>query len=201
MSTLQLFPTKIYKTSLVKANKKKLLVALLNEIEVLAEDDIAGLEWSQKHYSQGYTSYASANQMQLTSPTFSELEKMIRVHVFKYLKQLKLNVSASTLKMNTCWVNIMGPHCTHPLHIHPHSVISGTFYVQVPKDASAIRFEDPRYSLFMNRPPTKTNQAEQTHYSLQTKAGDLVLFESWLRHDVPLNEAEMPRISISFNYG
>jgi uncharacterized protein (TIGR02466 family) len=30
--------------------------------------------------------------------------------------------------------------------------------------------------------------------------GTVLLWESWLRHEVPLNEAESERISISFNY-
>ena len=31
--------------------------------------------------------------------------------------------------------------------------------------------------------------------------GDVLLWESWLRHAVPVNMAEDERISISFNYG
>jgi uncharacterized protein (TIGR02466 family) len=32
-------------------------------------------------------------------------------------------------------------------------------------------------------------------------AGKLVLFESWLRHEVPPNPVAAERVSISFNYG
>jgi len=35
---------------------------------------------------------------------------------------------------------------------------------------------------------------------IPAQAGTLVLFESWLRHEVPPNPAASPRISISFNY-
>jgi uncharacterized protein (TIGR02466 family) len=99
-------------------------------------------------------------------------------------------------------VNIMYTGCTHPMHIHPHSFISGTYYLDIPRGASAIRFEDPRYGLFMSRPPLKKSAKEQqqTHFSVPTSAGDVVLFESWLRHDVPLHGSKEPRISISFNY-
>ena len=31
--------------------------------------------------------------------------------------------------------------------------------------------------------------------------GDILLWESWLRHEVPLNMADDERISVSFNYG
>lgn len=201
MSTQILFPTSIYHTSLsafYKKNKKD----LLNEISVLEQDDKAGRDWSQKNYARGYTSYASANQMHRMSPTFAELEKQIRKHVIKYIKQLQLQLSSEQVQMSTCWVNKMEHGCTHPLHNHPLSVISGTFYLQVPKNASAIRFEDPRYGLFMNRPPVhpEASSRQQTHFSLLAKEGDLVLFESWLRHDVPVHPTSAERISISFNF-
>jgi uncharacterized protein (TIGR02466 family) len=37
--------------------------------------------------------------------------------------------------------------------------------------------------------------------SLPAKSGDLLLFESWLRHEVPPARFSGERISISFNYG
>jgi uncharacterized protein (TIGR02466 family) len=36
--------------------------------------------------------------------------------------------------------------------------------------------------------------------SLPAKAGEVVLFESWLRHEVPPARYAGERISISFNY-
>lgn len=197
----EIFVSTVYQQSL-KAIHHKLKKTLLHEVQILKRDDKAGRQWSQKNYPRGYTSYASANQMHVTSPTFAELEREIRTHVIRYIKKVKLNVNFKTLQMNTCWVNVMEQGCTHPLHIHPHSIISGTYYLSVPRGASAIRFEDPRYGLFMNRPPLqiKSSDAGNTHFSVSASAGDVVLFESWLRHDVPLQSVKEPRISISFNY-
>lgn len=201
MSTQNLFSTPIFKTNLSSFHKK-IKKELLYEIMVLTKDDIAGQEWSSKNYPNGYTSYASANQMHRMSPTFSDLEKQIRKYVTKYIHSLQLNISKDEIKMDTCWVNKMNSGCTHSLHNHPRSVISGTYYLQVPKNSSVIRFEDPRYSMFMNRPPLKKTAlpVQQTHYALTAKEGDLVLFESWLRHDVPVHLVKDSRISISFNY-
>jgi uncharacterized protein (TIGR02466 family) len=36
---------------------------------------------------------------------------------------------------------------------------------------------------------------------LPAEAGSLLLFESWLRHEVPANLVAGERISVSFNYG
>jgi uncharacterized protein (TIGR02466 family) len=204
MSLPSFFATSIYHAPLSpnKASVKKLNSQLLEEIFALAEDDNAGNEWSDKNYPNGFTSYASANRMHKQSPTFAELEIQIRRHVMKYVSGLKLNLKPGALEMTTCWVNIMGPNAAHSLHIHPQAVISGTYYVQMPKNCSALRFEDPRYAHFMSRPPVKVEAPEkyQTHVSLPAQPGELILFESWLRHEVPLNTSQEPRISISFNY-
>jgi uncharacterized protein (TIGR02466 family) len=82
----------------------------------------------------------------------------------------------------------------HSLHLHPTSFISGTYYVQVPKGAGALKFEDPRLSKMMAAPPGRA------FVSVPARAGDVILFESWLRHEVPPARYAGERISISFNY-
>jgi len=91
----------------------------------------------------------------------------------------------------------------HTSHLHPHSVISGTTYVAVPKGASAIKFEDPRHSMMMAAPTRQAKAREEmrSFVYVQPEVGDVLLWESWLRHEVPMNMSENERISISFNYG
>ena len=83
-----------------------------------------------------------------------------------------------------------------------HAAISGTYYVALPKGASAIRFEDPRLPLMMAAPPRKpmARAGNKSFVTVEPKPGMLLLWESWLRHDVPLNEARGQRVSVSFNY-
>ena len=54
--------------------------------------------------------------------------------------------------------------------------------------------EDPRLSRMMAAPP------RQAHVSVPARSGDVVLFESWLRHEVATNPIGAERVSISFNY-
>ncbi len=74
--------------------------------------------------------------------------------------------------------------------------------MSVPKGAAAIKFEDPRLPVMMAAPMRKASARahNKTFVSLAPKAGTLLLWESWLRHDVPMNEARGRRISVSFNY-
>src|SRR6185295_16622312 len=87
------------------------------------------------------------------------------------------------LRMDSLWVNILKPGAAHSGHIHPHSVISGTYYVETPPGASALKLEDPRLPLMMAAPPRTADapEAARTFVYLQPAAGTFYLWESWLR--------------------
>lgn len=196
-----LFPTFIYADKL-KRDSRRLQADLLVEAYKFREIDKQGLEWSKKNYIGGYTSYGSIANLHKVSSTFEELEKAIELHVAKYAKHLEMDVRKNALKMSSCWINIMPTQVNHSMHIHPLSVISGTFYLKTPKDCSALKFEDPRMECFMASPPRKSNARleNQRYFNFKPKAGQLVLFESWMRHEVPRNQANQERVSISFNF-
>ena len=192
-----LFSTQVYHSKLL-TNLKSLTI----EAFQIEKADQNGQKWSKMHYHGSYTSYGSWDRLYLMSSEFEKLKNKIDLHVQKYAKQLDYDLKKDSLKMNSMWLNIMKKGAQHTAHIHPKSVISGTFYVQTPKAASSIKFEDPRLGFFMNSPQVKpkAKKANQRFVSLQPKPGDLILFESWLRHEVPRNQSAKARISISFNY-
>lgn len=196
-----LFPTFVYYAPLA-AKDKNLHKDLQKEALTYARIDEEGQIWSQKNYPGGYTSYGSIAQLHQASTTFEILEKEINKHVRKFVKHLQMDIDPKELRMSSCWVNVMPTNVTHSMHLHPLSVLSGTYYVQTPKNSSAIKFEDPRLDSFMASPPRKhdAKTINQRHFSLQPQEGHVVLFESWLRHEVPANQANKERISISFNY-
>lgn len=193
---------KLFVTQVYQAKIKTDLKDLQHEIYQIQNADTEGQKWSSQHYPNGYTSYGSWDQLEQMSSTFAQLEKRIDLHVHKFTQALGYDLPKNSLKMNSFWVNIMPAGALHTAHIHPHSVISGTYYVSIPPRASAIKFEDPRLSSFMNAPLVKPTAAKelQRFFSLSPKAGDVVLFESWLKHEVPVNQSKQPRISVSFNY-
>jgi uncharacterized protein (TIGR02466 family) len=104
--------------------------------------------------------------------------------------------------MSDCWINIMPHRTAHSLHLHPNSVVSGTYYVATPRGCAGLKFEDPRMSRFMAAPPrvASPRKENQWYVTYPAKAGSVILFESWLRHEVPANPLQSERISISFNY-
>lgn len=106
------------------------------------------------------------------------------------------------MKLEDLWINILPQGGMHASHIHPHSVISGTTYVAMPKGASALKLEDPRSAMMMAAPNRLKDARQEMRSFVYVKpdVGDLLLWESWLRHEVPMNMSEDDRISVSFNY-
>ena len=202
MPTLSLFPTLIYSAPLAKTGWRSLNGRLLQESLQLREDDGAGRHWSKKNYPGGYTSYNSVSRMHEVSPTFASLARELDRHVRKFANALQLDTESRPLAITDCWVNIMPHQVVHGLHLHPLSTISGTYYVQTPKGSSGIKFEDPRLDRMMAAPPRRPDAPPEHRpwYIVQAEAGTVVLFESWLRHEVAPNPVKSERISISFNY-
>jgi uncharacterized protein (TIGR02466 family) len=202
MPTHALFPTLVHVAPLGSRTVTSLNKRLLRECKHLALDDEAGRRWSAANYPGGYTSYNSASRMHELSPTFAELERGLNRHVAKFVRELELDLDGRELTMTDCWVNIMPRQVVHSLHLHPLSTISGTYYVQTPKRSSGLKFEDPRLERFMASPPRLPDARAERRpwFVVPAQAGNVVLFESWLRHEVPPNPVAAERISISFNY-
>ncbi|MCZ8182969.1 MAG: TIGR02466 family protein [Beijerinckiaceae bacterium] len=196
---LTLFPTRLYRAEL---DDPAMVEDLARTSQALSVDDEAGLKWCRKNGYPGYTSYASLNDLPWRFPEFKALAKQIDPHVRAFARLLEFDLGGGKLAMDSFWVNILPEGGFHAAHIHPHSVISGTFYVAVPKGASALRLEDPRHAMMMAAPPRKAKAAleNRAFVSIEPKPGTLLLWESWLRHDVPMNRSAEERISVSFNY-
>ena len=198
-----LFVTRLYRATLNELAKKKVDYAEHEDACLgIAEDDTAGQKWCEKHGYPGYTSYASLNDLPWRSPIFADLEKALDKHVAAFVKDLGFDLGGKKLKCGSVWINILPQGGMHASHIHPHSVISGTTYVAMPKGTSALKLEDPRLPMMMAAPlrSKKAPQELQSFVYVKPAVGEVLLWESWLRHEVPMNMADEDRISVSFNY-
>lgn len=127
-----------------------------------------------------------------THKPFSYLEGLLEVHLRKFTQQLRLE-EAGALQLTDCWVNVMGKGTTHVLHHHGNAIISGTYYVRTPQGCPGIKFEDPRLDRMKHK-------AIRGLVEMPVQSGDVVLFESWMRHKVSPNMVDEKRVSVSFNY-
>jgi uncharacterized protein (TIGR02466 family) len=202
MKISSFFPSFVYCAPLYRRPDSAFLGQLLEECDLFAESDEAGCAWSEENYIGGYTSYSSLDDMHKRSPTFGRLRKRIDTHVKEFVEWLEMDLKGRRLQMSTCWINIMPQFTHHGIHIHPLSVISGTVYLQFPEGATGLHFHDPRLEQMMASPPRRSDCREDNRRMIEVvpEVGDVVLFESWMRHEVLPNPVEEERISVSFNY-
>ncbi len=197
-----LFATRLYHAALSEHGTAIDAEELEDSCLSIAEDDEAGQNWSAENDFPGYTSYASLTDLPWRFPIFKDLKKVLDKHVKAFAKDLAFDLDGKKLKLEDIWINILPQGGIHTAHIHPHSVISGTTYVAMPEGASAIKFEDPRLAMMMAAPARLKDAPEELRQFIYVapKVGDVLLWESWLRHEVPMNMVEEDRISVSFNY-
>ncbi len=199
MTVRQLFPTLLYEDRL---GDDALIADLDHSIRTLAAEDGAGRRWCREHGYRGYTSYASLNDLPIRDPVFADLKRLLDRHVARFAAACAFDLGGKRLKLDSLWVNLLKPGGHHGAHLHPHSVISGTLYVTMPDGAGGLKLEDPRLPMLMAAPPRRADAPEgmATFQTVRPDPGTVLLWESWLRHEVVTNAAKGERISVSFNY-
>jgi uncharacterized protein (TIGR02466 family) len=203
MPSRPLFASLFYEASL---DDPALLAELEQSCRALAADDAAGRRWSREHHYRGYTSYASLNDLPVRDPRFAELVRRLNRYVAAFAEDCAFDLGGRRLRLDSLWVNLLKPGGVHSAHIHPHSIVSGTFYVAVPPGAGKLKLEDPRLPMMMAAPLRRDDAPEalRTFVTAEPRPGALFLWESWLRHEVVPGSGKGAggdeRISISFNY-
>ena len=197
-----LFATRLYTATLSDFSTLIDGSELESSCLAIAEDDEAGQNWCEENDFPGYTSYASLTDLDWRFPIFKDLITALDMHVEAFVQDLDFDLGNKKIKLDSLWINILPFGGVHTAHIHPHSVISGTTYVAMPTGTSAIKFEDPRLGTMMAAPSRAKGAREElrSFIYVEPNIGDVLLWESWLRHEVPMNMADEDRISISFNY-
>jgi len=186
-----LFATQLYEASI---DEEDLLDELAHSIRTLSEDDDAGRKWSKEHLYSGYTSYASLNDLPKRDPAFAELGRQLTRHAAIFAKHCAFELGRKP-RLDSLWVNLLKSGGQHGGHIHPHSIVSGTLYIEVPRGSGSIRFEDPRLPMMMSA-PTRPDM----FVTIEPRPGLLLMWESWLRHEVLAGTGKGERLSISFNF-
>ena len=106
----------------------------------------------------------------------------------------------SKLKLSHYWFNINGKGHSNHRHDHFDSKLSGVLYIDIPeKDMGDITFHrDDNAEFFITDYKDRNNiTAIEANYTPQT--GQLLMFPSWVKHEVKRNRSDKLRISMSFN--
>jgi len=140
------------------------------------------------------SAYPCVEIPQALKPLFSLLDTSVR----SCLDAIDI---PNPVKMINFWFNINEKGNYNKLHNHRGTLISGVFYIETPENCGSISFErydDSQY--FLPEDLQKRNLFTGSAIHFEPKEGRLLLFPSWLLHQVEPSQTTKPRISMSFNY-
>ena len=108
------------------------------------------------------------------------------------------------ISLNTLWININGKGHYNKLHHHPLSDLSGVFWIKTPVDCGSIVFNSPQdfvqaKELRSYASHVKDEWKQFDSYYFPSTAGRVMIFPSFLLHQVRPNQSNEDRISVSFN--
>lgn len=184
---INLFATQIYKKSLV-----------------LDLSDIVKYCYDLKNNTSGRkVSNRNGWQSNNLSGSILPLNSMF-IEILKAMNEYKEQVGAKgTVELDNIWININPKGGSNIPHVHPHSFMSGVYYVQTPNDCGNIYFENTHpvnydWQDFKFKDFSNNVNAGDT-WEFEPKENDLYIFPSWAKHGVNANTSNTDRISISFN--
>lgn len=132
-------------------------------------------------------------------PAFKEFNDIVMQCLTKFGELMSYPLAENDLRITQCWVNIYQHGMSQEIHNHANHIMTGVYYVKAPPNCSKIMFHSYNADT-MIRPPIEHDTPYNTLTAAYTpEPGDLVVFDSALRHSVPVNQAEGERISVSFN--
>lgn len=134
-----------------------------------------------------------------------DLNAFSEFQVIKKILDQKINEMSNdidpeiNLQLDNVWININEPRNSNAVHVHPVSAFSGTIYISIPENSGRIVFHND-FSPIKHYPFVSENSPIFFRKVLYTpKNGMIVMFPSWVPHEVEMNTSNEPRISISFN--
>ena len=151
------------------------------------------------------TNYLNQNLFELNHPAIGWLQQCVMRAIADYVSEAGMPTMPEVSVQ--AWANVNAKGDYHNLHNHPHSWLSGTYYLDVPEQPSStgrddlnpgcISFYDPRGAA--NMTALRNDGQFDPEYRRLPRPGELFLWPAFLHHFVHPNLADAPRISISFN--
>jgi uncharacterized protein (TIGR02466 family) len=131
----------------------------------------------------------------LEQPGFAPLREAIRAACSSALMEMGQGERAFYLQS---WVNLHDRGGFNFLHLHEGSLLSGSFYLQVPPGSGQFVFRDPRPGVIHGYVKGGVPNGHADIH-LAPSEGLLVLFPCWMEHYVEPHDNDEPRITIAFN--
>jgi len=107
----------------------------------------------------------------------------------------------NNLKLCNMWLNVNDIKDSNTLHDNPFTKLSGVFYSHAPENCGNLLFSNPvEIQHFINSNEiNKYNSYNSSKYQIIPQNNMVVVFPSFLKHEVAINTSKSKRISFSFS--
>lgn len=182
--------TNHFSTPLLHLNNASLAREMLPVCrKILADDNLVTNAWGYKNTYDPASGIANL-------PEIATFKNYIHSVAKEFLDHLGYD---KIIFEDQIFTSQMNEQDSHGRHAHPGAVLSGVFYLNMPEGASPIQFYDPRSWRDTRVLPVKRdNEYNRSSFVFNPIAGDLLLWESWLHHEVIPNKCK-DRVTLVFN--
>ena len=155
---------------------------------------------NESFYYNGQTTYGTRSL--IDEPDFNGFKEFIMGRAKEFL-ELQGYDSSKVPWRPYLFANSFKEGSNHPRHLHSQCTVSGIFYLKTPPGSSSIvftpnqPFKDFFDYMFMIKDPNNWYSLQKTEY--RPYPGLLLMWPSWLYHEVPPNRSTEPRTSLVFN--
>ena len=197
MKIFDMFPTAITKINLLESNNYgaidlDYLQDIMNTVMLPTTPVSETLEIAEGNVKTcyredwGQASYVLEEFEGLKSSIFAAVQRHVRT------------CGSQPVILNDSWYTLQHKGSKVLKHRHEGSVVSGTFYVNVPEGSHGLAFSNPTIPYRMKEKTTTFTKYSEYAKLIEVQTGDLLIYPSWLEHFVPKIECDN-RLTISFN--
>jgi uncharacterized protein (TIGR02466 family) len=150
----------------------------------------------------GKTTYYSGDEFPVVDKAQEFYDALI-LAATAFAQQQGVDVNNHRIVISEIWMSRLGEGDSHIKHAHPNSHFAGTYYVTAPEGAACLRIHNPAADMWgFAMPPIEVDgmPATSMYVDHAPSPGKLLIWNSWLYHEVLQNASVEPRNAISFNF-
>ena len=183
MKVHQIFPVPVYISKLER---------------VLTKEELNMVHEYRKKTKKNEGNSRTTDSYVLEHKTLKNLKEALTKMVVDYFDKVVGTDNSIVPYITQSWINYTKTNEYHPIHYHLNSYVSGIFYIDAKKKVDLIVFNKVDHRELAPT-ITRPNIFDARFWGFFIKTGDVVLFPSTLRHQVPSKKGTNLRISLSFN--
>ena len=132
-------------------------------------------------------------------PDFAELGQLLAGELIEFAKHTGVYLPNNNVFIKNMWVNIFERNCSTDVHVNPNSLFSGVYILKAPTDSAKIVFDSPAAEKMISVPINEDNEYNMENVSYTPQEGQVIIFNSNLRHRDLLHTLDDSKITLNFS--